>query len=357
MIEYSITKKTFKPPKFALSYYLYFCVFSLFCFLSIFIKDLQASNFVAAPVPIEIGIRLNQLVEVDQKKENFTAIITTKAKWNDPLLRHDDSDNDNISVVLNATQFQSLVLEKGATYPAAIISNEQAKHNSLRSLITVYEDGTVELWDRARVTIHASQFNFKRYPFDTQLFKIQLDSLLPESKFIYKPLEGFTGIDKTIDIDEWIILDSNTEIIRTTESIEEGGSRLIFSFHAKRHYIYYILKIFIPVSILILVSWFTFFLRDYRFRIDKAAAALLLFVVFNYTLANELPKLNYLTFLDAFLVMTFVLSSLVIFINILFKRLENLEKFELVDRLDRFSLWLYPIVYIIGIALTTLLLI
>ena len=99
-----------QSPKSALSYFLYFCVFSFLCFLSIFIKDLEASNFVAAPVPVEIGIQLNQLVEVDQKKESFTAIITIKAKWNDPLLKHSDSDNDNAAVVLSDTQFQSLVL-------------------------------------------------------------------------------------------------------------------------------------------------------------------------------------------------------------------------------------------------------
>ena len=329
---------------------------ALLLLVSIIFNVLAVSVTAAAPVPIEIGIRLSQLVDVDQKKENFTAVITVKAKWNDPLLRHDDGDDDSVSVILNDAQFQSLVLEKGTTYPAAIVSNQQAKHSSQRSVITVYEDGTVEYLDRASITVHASQFNFKRYPFDTQLFIIHLDSLLPESKFVYKLLEDFSGIDETIGADEWIILDSFSEIKRTTEVIEEGGSRIAFSFYAKRHYIYYILKIFIPVFIIILVSWFTFFLRDYRFRIDMAAAGLLLFIVFNYTVANDLPRLNYLTFLDAFLVMTFVLSSVVIFVNVLFKRLENMEKTELVDKLDNFSIWMYPIIYLVGISLSGLLL-
>ena len=129
----------------------------------------------------------------------------------------------------------------------------------------------------------------------------------------------------------------------------EDSSRFNFTFEMKRHLDYYIFRIFLPLLIIILVSWVIFFLRDYGKRVDAAAGNLLLLIAFNFTIAGNLPKLGYLTLMDIVLITAFVVTGLVLVLNVVLRRMEAAGKREQTVRIDRYVLWLYPFVYIIVI--------
>ena len=45
----------------------------------------EVSNLAASDViPVEVGIRIHQIVDINEKKKNFTAVLSVKAKWNEP---------------------------------------------------------------------------------------------------------------------------------------------------------------------------------------------------------------------------------------------------------------------------------
>ena len=113
---------------------------------------------------------------------------------------------------------------------------------------------------------------------------------------------------------------------------------------------HYITRIFVPLILIIIVAWITFFLKDYSKRIDVTVGNLLLFIAYNFTIANDLPRLGYLTFFDKVIISTFVISVLVVVYNVFLKRLEVNGKGELADNIDNYMDWIYPIVYIVAFA-------
>lgn len=93
------------------------------------------------------------------------------------------------------------------------------------------------------------------------------------------------------------------------------------------------------------MSWFTFFLKDYGKRIDLASGNLLQFIAFNFTIANDLPRLGYVTLMDTFMMATFGITGLVVLTNVWMKRLQRYGRDTFINKLDAIGVWLYPLVY------------
>ncbi|MCZ7667646.1 MAG: hypothetical protein M5U34_10720 [Chloroflexi bacterium] len=146
--------------------------------------------------------------------------------------------------------------------------------------------------------------------------------------------------------EEWYITNSDTFVTSEIESTKSTTSRYSFFFEARRHLSFYIFRIFVPLAIIIIISWFTFFLNDYGKRVDVAGSNMLLFIAYNFTIANDLPRLGYLTLMDRFLVSTFVVTGLVLVFNVYLKRVEMTNKDSFILKLDQYMLWIYPLAYV-----------
>lgn len=295
------------------------------------------------PLEVSIGVRVKQIVSVNQKSENYTAVGYLRLRWRDPMLSFDEDEFGSTFRMMTRDAFAKLMSDQGVFGPAFSIYNQQGRRFMQSAGVIIFSDGQVAYGETFTAQLQAPEFNFVQYPFDTQRFFIHVDSVYPNQYVQFNTLEGFSNLGDSLGEEEWVFQNSWTKVDEVEGETGQPTSRFSFTFEAHRHQNYYLLRIFLPLTIIILVSWLSFFLQDFGKRVDIAGANLLIFVAFNFTIASDLPRLGYMTFMDAIMLTTFVFSGLVVVVNVVFKRLEVIGRESLARRIDNWTLWIYPI--------------
>jgi hypothetical protein len=304
------------------------------------------------PIEASIGIKLQQISNIDQKSENYEAVASTMIKWNDPALafRSDECQCEN--KVYRTNDFIAFATKEGIDWPAYTYLNQQNNRWIQNDYVVVLPNGDATLFERFTTTFQAPDFDFRQFPFDTQTFFIRVDSLYSTDFVNFTPSD-FTEVGTQLGEEEWYITDYEVEVSAQPGSTGSETSSFIFRFFAQRHLSFYIYRILVPLFLIIIVSWITFFMEDYGKRVDATTANLLLFIAFNFTIAGELPRLGYLTYMDALLVGAFGISVFIVAYNVYLKRLEKRNQESWVQRIDKFMIWLYPVGYLLAFLVIT----
>ncbi len=300
------------------------------------------------PIDISVGVRLEQIVGIDLKAQTIEVVASVQMDWVDQRLAFRPDECDCRTLILRGDSYTSYVAANADKWPEFSIFNQEGRRFAQNQYGLVGADGQATYYERFTVVIHDTSMDYAKYPFDSQEFSIVIDSLFPGEFYIYTPNEDFSQVGQELGEEEWVVTGFTTAVSTTPDF----GSRFSFIFPATRHLSYYILRVFVPLGLIILVSWVTFFLKDYALRISLAGANLLLFVAFNFTLGGDLPKLGYVTLLDAVLMTMFLMTALVMFYNVALRTWERGGEGNRASRVDKFAAPVYLVLY--GAAFATI---
>lgn len=308
-----------------------------------------------APLEVAVGIEINQISFVDQKSENFGVVATIRANWRDPALAFDAEEYGRSYRLMKPEAFVDHAGSIPAIAPGFVVQNQQSNRWIHQALVVIHANGDARYLEKSSLTLQAPYFNFTRYPFDRQQFYFEIASVFPSDLVRFTILQEHSGLGDLLGEEEWILDNDRMETSKVIGLTGRESDQVALAFNGSRHLMYYVIRIFLPMLVLIVVSWATFFLDEYRKRIEIAGANLLIFVAFNWVISDDLPKLGYLTFLDFILQWMFVVTGLIVVFSVGLSRLKSSGREKLARKLDNYAVkWIYPLGYaaIIGFAVS-----
>jgi hypothetical protein len=310
-------------------------------------SDTRGRPIISEPIEVNVSLLIDQITNIDQRKENFTVVGYLVLKWVDPGFAYNPDSCKCNEMDYTSEQFDQYIKKNNLDWPRFLILNQQGKRFIQEDNFRVYPDGEVSYFERFTVTLQAPDFDFRRFPFDPQQFFFKLLLFTPIDFYVFKPNKELPAVGDKLGEEEWLINDFHTVV--KTKTYNKTFSEYILQIDASRHIDYYTFRIFLPLLLILIVTWGTFFMKDYTNRIAISVSVLLILVVFNFSIGKDLPRLGYMTFMDSILFTAFLVTALSVLFNVFFRRLETTEKIELADTIDIYVTYAFPIVCMVAL--------
>ncbi len=119
--------------------------------------------------------------------------------------------------------------------------------------------------------------------------------------------------------------------------------RLTYLIEAQRDTQYYLLTMFLPMSLIVFMSWTAFWLQPNIVppRIAISTASIFSLIAFGFTIRLSLPRVSYMTRADIFVIGCTLLVVLALAVAVIGSRWANADRMEHALRLNAAARWIY----------------
>lgn len=270
------------------------------------------------PVEVALGVYLIQVSNLDQILQTFDVEGYLEMTWTDLRLAFDsDAFGAEVREYHNHRAWD--LLGETVWWPDIEFVNAAGGGELDRHWLQIREDGQVAYTARFSATV-TSGMDLRRFPFDRQSLVIPMESYFYTAEDVVFSVNLLsTGFDDSSSLPEWDVVDVATEVVLM--DYDQMGdffgqySRMNFKVVIDREWGFYMWKVFLPLVVIVASSWAVFWIRELDTNIAIAFTVILTVVAFNLAIADSLPKVPYLTFMDAVMAVSYIsvfLSLLVI---------------------------------------------
>ncbi|MEM4331040.1 MAG: hypothetical protein QW273_03475 [Candidatus Pacearchaeota archaeon] len=186
-----------------------------------------------------------------------------------------------------------------------------------------------------------SPIDLRNFPFDKQKMEIIIeDKRSTKETLVFVPNLEESGFDESIFFTGWKIEDWKAYTREHDYDIyNESYSQFIFEIPITRIKINSVFKTILPITFIMIVMLSSFVLDPDKIttRLSMVGSALVASVMFHVSLANQLPPVSYLTFIDKFMILSYFVILLSFLFNVTLLELYERKKEEKVKRLHRIT--------------------
>jgi len=247
------------------------------------------------PVIVESSFYLWNINQIDEKNETYSCEFYLMLSWNDPRLAFTGS---NTPLIFGEDAAAEKL--KDVWWPELDFVNASAIEQRNRTLF-IYPNGKVEYSLKILSTFY-SPMDFRMFPFDTQRFKLDVESFLWDSKtlqFVIKK-EG-VGFLPASDVKNMHLVTVEADVTEQQFPYMDGSySNLGMTLIMKRRAGFFNFQILLPLVVVLLLNCCMFYLDvdDLSTRLYLSQGSILVFVAMKFMINESLPDIDYLTIVD-----------------------------------------------------------
>jgi Neurotransmitter-gated ion-channel ligand binding domain len=299
-----------------------------------------------APVEISVGLYITNFVAIDETRETFEVGGFLTGQWQDPRLAlPQTSDNSKEQETPRTFRLEEL-------WAPAIEGANSISHRTNQYTMEADRNGRVTYRERFDA-IYSNDFELEKFPFDTQVLRFEFQPFLSTAsqiRFAPQALPG-TGISpgQHTELAAWHLSDLEYTADKATgDPFPPATHEALFQITATRRSGFYVWKIFLPLIMITIVPIVVFWIdvKEFDWTLKIPMTMLLSMVAFQFAVTHDLPRIGYITFLDAVFLASFVFCFLGIFEITLVYLLQKHGRRPLAMRLHSSGKWAYPVAYL-----------
>lgn len=296
-------------------------------------------------VPVRVGVYITNLIGVEEVAETFKIRGYIYETWRDPRLSYKPRGP------LDASRE---VEPESIWKPNVIVANAVSGRSRIGTNARVRPDGTVDYWEDFQDDL-TMQLVFRAFPFDSQTLPVVIQPFLDERDSVElspDPAKTGIGTQPWALLAQWGI--AGVTVTPRRALMGKDGALVVpeleFDLGVDRRSAFYLWKVFLPLFIMAAIAYCALWLRetDHAPQLSVAMSALLTQVAFLFVISNSLPRVPYLTYIDAFFLISFLFAfCTLIELVVVHQALEGKRVQEAV-RVRRLSRILFPVGYFLS---------
>jgi hypothetical protein len=299
------------------------------------------------PIEISVGLYITNFVAIDESHESFEVGGYLTGKWQDTRLAlpaDQAADKGTEQTLTRTFRLEDL-------WTPAIEAANSISHKTNQYSLIADRDGFVTYIERFDAVL-SNDYDLKRFPFDTQVLQFEFQPFLSpaaEIRFAPQPLPS-TGIspEQHTQLAAWQINDLRyTAGKMARDRFLPPAQEALFQLVVKRRSGFYLWKIFVPLAMMTLVPMIVFWIdvEQFDWLLKVPMTMLLSMVAFEFTITRDLPRVGYVTLLDAVFLASFALCFLCIFEITTVYLLQKRGMRSTAVKVHSTGRWIYPTVY------------
>jgi len=200
---------------------------------------------------------------------------------------------------------------KAAWRPRVSLVNEVTPAAIRDVEVYAERDGTMVVLQDLNATL-STDLDLTRFPFDAQNLPIVVEPVgMDADRTVLRFDSALSSVsrERYAELAQWkpVSLTARTYDDMAPERVIHG---LAVGLHVKRNSTSYLWKFIVPLVLLVIISWVTFWLSPEVFtakeQLATAVSTLLIIVAFTFVSSGLVPRTSYMTYLDALLFVSFV---------------------------------------------------
>ncbi|XP_021961659.1 gamma-aminobutyric acid receptor subunit beta [Folsomia candida] len=265
-------------------------------------------NYGGEPVDVGITMYVLSVSSVSEVNMDFTMDFYFRQSWNDPRLSF--KGQPGLRSITVGTEFLKTIW-----IPDTFFVNEKMSYfhtaTAPNEFLRISESG--DIMRSIRLTVTAScPMNLRNFPMDTQRCRLEMESFgsnMSDIRYSWAKGVDSVGVAGDVSLPQFKIV-GHRQLVNEASLGSGNYSRLECELVFERSLGYYLLQIYCPATLIVLISFVTFWINRNATtaRVALGITTILTMTTLMSSVNASLPKISYIRSLDVFLGTCFVIT-------------------------------------------------